>query len=119
MPLTTELWGGLEKPKEAIFSLQNEMMVKIVFWALMFVAIGGACFAGFALFAVFFAFSGELMTKRLRQKSFDKLLHLDVAYFDWPENSVGALCSRLATDASLVQGAIGTRIGKGITVFCV
>jgi len=27
-----------------------------------------------------------------------------VAYFDQPENSTGALCTRLATEASAVQG---------------
>ena len=50
------------------------------------------------------------MTLRLRKESFDKLMHMDISYFDWPEHSVGALTSRLAQDAQLVQGAIGTHL---------
>ena len=32
------------------------------------------------------------------------LLFQDMAYFDDPKNNTGALCTRLATDASAVQG---------------
>ena len=35
----------------------------------------------------------------------------DIAYFDDPKNNTGALCTRLATEASAVQGATGIRIG--------
>lgn len=34
-----------------------------------------------------------------------------MAYFDNHNNSTGALCTRLATDASAVQGATGIRLG--------
>ena len=100
----------VESYKTKSFCSDSAMMELIVFWSLMFVAIGGACFVGFAFFAIFFAFSGEKMTMRLRKKSFDKLMHMDIGYFDWPENCIASLTGRLATDASLVQGAIGTHL---------
>ncbi|CAF4035684.1 unnamed protein product, partial [Adineta steineri] len=46
----------------------------------------------------FFGCSGETLTKRLRQ---------DILYFDDPNNYTGALCTRLSTEASAVQGATG------------
>ena len=55
--------------------------------------------------------SGESLTKRLRSRAFDALLRQEVAYFDDPNNNTGALCTRLATEASAVQGASGIRIG--------
>ncbi|CAF5103797.1 unnamed protein product, partial [Rotaria sp. Silwood1] len=58
-----------------------------------------------------FAISGETLTQRLRAKIFQTLLKQDIAYFDRPENNTGALCTRLATEASDVQGATGIRIG--------
>lgn len=58
-----------------------------------------------------FACSGEALTKRLRLRTFKTLLRQDVAYFDNPKNNTGALCTRLATEASSVQGATGIRIG--------
>ena len=51
-----------------------------------------------------FALSGERMTMRLRQQSFATIVKQEIAYFDDEKNSVGALTSRLASDASLVKG---------------
>ncbi len=53
-----------------------------------------------------FSISGESLTQRLRAKIFRTLLQQDVAYFDQPDNNTGALCTRLATEASAVQGVI-------------
>ena len=36
----------------------------------------------------------------------------EVAFFDDEKNSTGALCTRLSTDASAIQGATGARIGS-------
>lgn len=51
-----------------------------------------------------FALSGEALTQRLRARIFRLLLRQEVAFFDRPENNTGALCTRLATEASDVQG---------------
>ncbi len=53
---------------------------------------------------VAFSRSGEFLTMRLRQLTFKTILHQEVAYFDDHSNSTGALCTRLSTDASAVQG---------------
>lgn len=53
---------------------------------------------------VAFARSGEALTLRLRQLAFRTLLRQEMAYFDDHNNSTGALCTRLSTDASGVQG---------------
>jgi ABC-type multidrug transport system fused ATPase/permease subunit len=58
-----------------------------------------------------FAISGEALTKRLRSKSFRAMLRQEVAYFEKAKHNTGALCTRLATEASDVQGASGVRFG--------
>ncbi|XP_015225935.1 PREDICTED: bile salt export pump [Cyprinodon variegatus] len=58
-----------------------------------------------------FAKSGELLTRRLRKVGFQAMLKQEVGWFDDPTNSPGALTTRLATDASMVQGATGSQIG--------
>lgn len=58
-----------------------------------------------------FAKSGELLTRRLRKVGFQAMLKQEVGWFDDPRNSPGALTTRLATDASMVQGATGSQIG--------
>lgn len=51
-----------------------------------------------------FAKSGELLTRRLRKVGFQAMLKQEIGWFDDPINSPGALTTRLATDASMVQG---------------
>lgn len=51
-----------------------------------------------------FAKSGELLTRRLRKMGFQAMLKQEIGWFDDPKNSPGALTTRLATDASMVQG---------------
>ena len=58
-----------------------------------------------------FAYSGEALTQRLRSRTFRTLLRQDIAFFDQSNNNTGALCSRLAIQASSVQGATGVRLG--------
>ncbi|XP_034549833.1 bile salt export pump [Notolabrus celidotus] len=83
--------------------------------------INGICvlFCVIAVMSVFsqflqgyaFAKSGELLTRRLRKVGFQAMLKQEIGWFDDPKNSPGALTTRLATDASMVQGATGSQIG--------
>ena len=49
-----------------------------------------------------FAYMGEYLTKRIREKMLKKILTFEVNWFDEEENSSGAICSRLAKEANLV-----------------
>ncbi|CAF3163376.1 unnamed protein product [Rotaria sp. Silwood2] len=64
-----------------------------------------------------FATAGSKLTQRIRSKAFACLLRQEVAYFDRPENSSGAICARLSSDASAVQEMTGTRLGIELTTF--
>ncbi|CAF3680698.1 unnamed protein product [Rotaria sp. Silwood1] len=59
-----------------------------------------------------FAISGAKLTQRIRSKAFACLLRQEVAYFDRPENSSGAICTRLSSDASAIQEMSGARLGN-------
>ena len=62
------------------------------------------------------ALAGEKLTFRLRIQTFRSILWQKIEWFDRQENSVGALCNRLSSDASAIQGATGARIGLLIQV---
>uniref|UniRef100_A0A8B9ZJQ8 ATP-binding cassette sub-family B member 5 n=1 Tax=Anas platyrhynchos TaxID=8839 RepID=A0A8B9ZJQ8_ANAPL len=57
-----------------------------------------------------FGKAGEILTMRLRFIAFKAMLRQDMAWFDDPKNSTGALTTRLANDASQVKGATGVRL---------
>ncbi|CAD5121588.1 DgyrCDS10086 [Dimorphilus gyrociliatus] len=61
--------------------------------------------------------SGGRLTMRLRKLTFTAFMKQDIPYYDKPQNSTGALTTRLATDASAVQGATGSRLGIIIQSF--
>ncbi|KAM4028832.1 ATP-binding cassette sub-family B member 5-like isoform 2-T2 [Anomaloglossus baeobatrachus] len=58
-----------------------------------------------------FGRSGEVLTMRLRQMAFKSMLRQEMSWFDDKKNSTGALTTRLATDASQIQAATGSRLG--------
>jgi ATP-binding cassette subfamily B (MDR/TAP) protein 1 len=51
------------------------------------------------------------LTQRIRARAFEYLLRQEIAYFDRPENSSGAICARLSSDALAVQQMTSTRLG--------
>src|SRR5699024_2761304 len=57
-----------------------------------------------------YGISSENLTFRLRKEVFRAILRQEVAWFDQPSNSTGAICARLSNDASSVQGATGSRL---------
>ncbi|NWI94247.1 ABCBB protein, partial [Pitta sordida] len=77
----------------------------------LFVLVGVLSFFTQFLQGYTFAKSGELLTRRLRKIGFQAMLGQDIGWFDDRKNSPGALTTRLATDASQVQGATGSQIG--------
>ncbi|XP_041936250.1 bile salt export pump [Alosa sapidissima] len=78
---------------------------------LFFVLVGLTSFFTQMLQGYAFSKSGELLTRRLRRLGFQAMLGQEIGWFDDHKNSPGALTTRLATDASQVQGATGSQIG--------
>ncbi|KAL2335593.1 hypothetical protein Fmac_016806 [Flemingia macrophylla] len=76
------------------------------------------CFLGLAVFSLVvnilqhynFAYMGEYLTKRVRERMLSKILTFEVGWFDQDENSTGAVCSRLAKEANVVRSLVGDRM---------
>ncbi|NXP59863.1 ABCBB protein, partial [Chloropsis cyanopogon] len=83
----------------------------------LFVLVGVLSFFTQFLQGYTFAKSGELLTRRLRKIGFQAMLGQDIGWFDDRKNGPGALTTRLATDASQVQGATGSQIGMIVNSF--
>jgi len=80
-------------------------------YCLIFLGIGvGLCISQFFM-NYLFAQSGERLTMRLRRMAFKAMMRQDISWYDDHSNNLGALCTRLATEASAIQGATGSRVG--------
>uniref|UniRef100_A0A803JQ19 ATP-binding cassette sub-family B member 5 n=1 Tax=Xenopus tropicalis TaxID=8364 RepID=A0A803JQ19_XENTR len=80
-------------------------------YSIIFAVIGVISFLTYFLQGFMFGRSGEVLTMRVRQMAFKAMLRQEMSWFDDKKNSTGALTTRLATDASQIQMATGSRLG--------
>ncbi|XP_062423785.1 ATP-binding cassette sub-family B member 5 [Rhea pennata] len=91
---------------------------KTLVLCLMFLLLGVITLAAYIIQGFMFGKSGEILTMRLRSLSFRALLQQEIGWYDDQKNAVGILLTRLATDASQVKGATGTRLGLMTMTVC-
>lgn len=103
--LLSKLYGMFASSDAELIVSQSQL------YAGLFVLVAAVC--GLVMFLQTWLFNraGTALTDRLRVMSFKNYLQQEQGWFDAPQNSVGALCARLATDCAAVQGATGTRLG--------
>jgi hypothetical protein len=93
----------------------HEIRTESTKYALIFVGMGV-----FQMVGSFFSKWGigvvtERLAVRVRERTFDKMLHLDVAWYDKTGNSPGALAQSLATDAIAVRALAGESTGTSVS----
>ncbi|KAF9931463.1 Multidrug resistance protein 1 [Linnemannia zychae] len=100
--------------------LGNDFIPKANHYALLFFIIAFIGFIGFAGGMFFFLLGGERLTREMRYLSYKAILSQEMSFFDLPENSTGALASRLATDAQqmfdMVSQVILTTVSSLATI---
>lgn len=76
-------------------------------WSLLFVGFGIISFIAVPSRSYFFALAGSKLVRRIRLMTFDKVVHMEVGWFDDPQHSSGAIGARLSADAATVRGLVG------------
>ncbi|KAJ0471479.1 putative ABC-type xenobiotic transporter [Helianthus annuus] len=82
------------------------------FWAVMFVILGLVSLVAHPGRSYLFAVAGSKLIKRIRSLCFEKVLNMEVGWFDKPENSSGAIGARLSADAANVRGLVGDALAQ-------
>ena len=77
----------------------------------MYLAMGLSFFVIWLGHSVGFAYTGEKLVHRARERSFRSVLRQNVAFFDQDKNSIGALTSLLSSAPTDLNGLGGTIIG--------
>ncbi|KAL5722391.1 ABC-type xenobiotic transporter [Ranunculus cassubicifolius] len=95
----------------------DEIKAKITLYALFFLGLAVFSFVINICQHYSFAAMGELLTKRIRERMLSKILTFELGWFDQDENSSGAVCSRLAKDATVVRSLVGDRMALLIQTF--
>ncbi|CAF3978917.1 unnamed protein product [Rotaria sp. Silwood1] len=90
---------------------ENVQNRQVFLYTLLFVGLAIVGFIFQLLYSFMFAYSGEILIKRLRSETFRAILRQEIAFFDQEKHTTGTLCTRLATEATAVQDASGVRFG--------
>jgi len=80
----------------------DEIMKQIRIYAFCFLGLAVISMVVNVLQHYSFAYMGEYLTKRVRERMFSKILTFEVGWFDEDQNSTGSVCSRLAKEANVV-----------------
>ncbi|CDY48003.1 BnaA04g26870D [Brassica napus] len=60
----------------------------------------------------FFAIAGCKLVKRIRSMCFEKVVHMEVGWFDESEHSSGTIGARLSADAAAIRGLVGDALAQ-------
>jgi ATP-binding cassette, subfamily B (MDR/TAP), member 1 len=121
--LLCSILGGSGMPVSALFlgheisalALPPEQYPKlrhdVDFWSLMFLILGISVFITYNGQGITFAYGSERLIFRARSLAIRAMLRQDIAFFDLPENSSGALVSMLSSDVASLAGISGATLG--------
>ncbi|KAL3652974.1 ATP-binding cassette, sub-B (MDR TAP), member 4 [Castilleja foliolosa] len=82
------------------------------FWALMFVVLGGVSLVAYPLRTYFFGVAGCRLIRRIRMMCFEKVVNMEVGWFDEPVNSSGVIGARLSADAASIRALVGDALAQ-------
>ncbi|XP_058757109.1 ABC transporter B family member 11-like [Vicia villosa] len=101
----------LSKMISIFYEPHDELRHDSKVWALIFVGLGVASLFIFPCRFYFFGIAGGKLIKRLRKMCFEKVVHMEVSWFDKAEHSSGAIGARLSTDAASIRALVGDALG--------
>ncbi|KAK9070037.1 hypothetical protein SSX86_010436 [Deinandra increscens subsp. villosa] len=108
-PLFSVLLASMIK---TFYEPPHKMKSDSKFWALMFLIMGVASLVTYPGKSYLFAVAGAKLIKRMRSLCFEKVINMEVGWFDRPENSSGAIGARLSADAASVRGLVGDALSQ-------
>ncbi|XVF21987.1 hypothetical protein REPUB_Repub12eG0135900 [Reevesia pubescens] len=97
------------------FKPHDELKEDSRFWALIFIALGVASFSACPARTYFFSIAGCKLIQRVRSMCFEKVVRMEVGWFDEPDNSSGSIGARLSADAATVRALVGDALAQMVS----
>ncbi|KAL1561968.1 ABC transporter B member 11 [Salvia divinorum] len=99
---------------KTFFELPDKMRKDSEFWALMFLILGIVALVAYSLRSYLFGVAGNKLIKRIREMCFEKLVSMEIEWFDMAKNSSGVISARLSTDAAMIRALIGDALAQNV-----
>uniref|UniRef100_A0A1J3GPL7 ABC transporter B family member 4 n=2 Tax=Noccaea caerulescens TaxID=107243 RepID=A0A1J3GPL7_NOCCA len=97
---------------KAFFKPPKQLKEDTSFWAIIFVVLGFASIIAYPAQTFFFAIAGCKLVQRIRSMCFEKVVHMEVGWFDESEHSSGNIGARLSADAAAIRGLVGDALAQ-------
>ncbi|KAJ9187944.1 hypothetical protein P3X46_003352 [Hevea brasiliensis] len=97
---------------KAFFKPAHELRKDSKFWAIIFMIVGIVSFLACITQLYLFSVAGSKLIQRIRSMSFEKVVHMEVGWFDELEHSSGTIGARLSADASTVRALVGDTLAQ-------
>ncbi|KAL6615851.1 hypothetical protein ACP70R_038121 [Stipagrostis hirtigluma subsp. patula] len=101
---------------KTFFEPADELRKDSKFWGLMCLVLGTMSIISIPVEYFAFGVSGGKLIERVRALAFRSIVHQEIAWFDDPRNSSGALGTRLSVDASNVRRLVGDNLAMAAEV---
>ncbi|MQL95598.1 hypothetical protein Taro_028264 [Colocasia esculenta] len=77
------------------------------FWSILFLVLGSVSLVAIPARSYCFAVAGSKLIERIRSMTFSKVVHMEIEWFDEPQNTSGVIGARLSGDAAAVRSLVG------------
>ncbi|WMV55923.1 hypothetical protein MTR67_049308 [Solanum verrucosum] len=109
LPVSGLIFSNILK---SFYEPPDELKKDSQFWSLMIVVLGTILLISSPLETFIFTVAGCKLIQRIRSMCFQKAVHMEIGWFDEPENSVGVIATKLSTDATIVRVLVGDILAK-------
>ncbi|KAH0777017.1 hypothetical protein KY290_008428 [Solanum tuberosum] len=109
LPVSGLMFSNILK---SFYEPPDELKKDSQFWSLMIVVLGTILLISSPLETFIFTVAGCKLIQRIRSMCFQKAVHMEIGWFDEPENSVGVIATKLSTDATIVRVLVGDLLAK-------
>uniref|UniRef100_A0A0E0KY83 MDR-like ABC transporter n=1 Tax=Oryza punctata TaxID=4537 RepID=A0A0E0KY83_ORYPU len=92
---------------KAFYEPPNVLKKDAEFWSSMFLVFGAVYFLSLPIGSYLFSVAGCRLIRRIRLMTFEKVVNMEIEWFDHPENSSGSIGARLSADAAKIRGLVG------------
>ncbi|CAA2959745.1 ABC transporter B family member 11-like [Olea europaea subsp. europaea] len=92
---------------KTFFETPHKLRKNSKFWALIFVVLGAVALVAYPARTYLFGVDGNKLIKRIRLLCFEKVVNMEVGWFDEPEHSSGVIVARLLADAATIRALVG------------
>ncbi|XP_057807627.1 ABC transporter B family member 11-like isoform X2 [Salvia miltiorrhiza] len=97
---------------KSFFELPDKLRKDSKFWAVMYFILGIVSLITYSSRSYLFGVAGNKLIKRIRLMCFEKLVSMEIGWFDMAENSNGMISARLSTDAAMIRSLVGDALAQ-------